>query len=328
MRRSIIGPLFLGLAATTDACRDAADVDTVVHSVAMQHTVRAVALGASVQLVAIAYGVQGVPVGVPITWTSSDPSIGGVNATGGVTGRRMGSVDITAIAGSHRASVTLEVIPARIELVRRSPGPVVEPGEFVEFEAILLDAVAGRLVPDTPIQWSADPAADVVVTPLDPPLATKVRVVSRVPRDVTLTAFAHGVQGTQRFAFAPAGVFLTDATLRVLTSGDWAAPLIELRSEGPGLVVQRIEIETSVDRVAICGEARLAAGALTALFDMQPYHFSWRPPGAIDFSIPPTAHITILSTGGPKVLTLTGTYVGFPYNEPGEAIADVAWARC
>ena len=117
---------------------------------------RTVNVGESAQYTATVTGLHGEPLDVPVTWTSSDPTIATVDAAGVVTTLRPGTVTITATAERVSASATLVVEDPR-------PGPPVR----VEVEAVTIDIgntvtlVAraydenGRLVPDAgPYTWT------------------------------------------------------------------------------------------------------------------------------------------------------------------------------
>ena len=72
-------------------------------------TFRAIRSGESVQLTARVLGERDVPLDRPVVWTSSDPGIVTVDATGLVTGRRPGSVHVSATAEGRTGTIIVSV---------------------------------------------------------------------------------------------------------------------------------------------------------------------------------------------------------------------------
>ncbi|AHG89203.1 protein kinase [Gemmatirosa kalamazoonensis] len=85
----------------------------------------ALLVGEQVQLRAVARGRRGEPLDRPVRWTSADPSVLEVSATGIAVARAAGTASVTAECEAQRESADLAVITASItELFRPEPTPV------------------------------------------------------------------------------------------------------------------------------------------------------------------------------------------------------------
>ncbi|MBW3533659.1 MAG: Ig-like domain-containing protein [Gemmatimonadetes bacterium] len=111
--------------------------------------------GTSVRHRAAAFHADGSPrPGATFAWSSSDPSVAEVDASGIVTAHRAGRVTIHVDSEGARGSLTYDVpaFPAR-SLEIRGGETRARTGDVVRFEAVARDA-QGRPVPDLPLVWS------------------------------------------------------------------------------------------------------------------------------------------------------------------------------
>lgn len=116
------------------------------YGVLMQAKVETVTIGGDLtampvvttrQLVANIRDIEGNSLTRPVTWTSSDPSILSVDASGLVISRKLGTVTITASSESKSGTASLTVVP----------GP---PAKFIPFAGNNQSVAAGAAVPTPP----------------------------------------------------------------------------------------------------------------------------------------------------------------------------------
>ena len=132
-------------------------------SVAPPDTPTLDALGATVQLQAIAQDANGHTVNVEFDWTSSDPAIAAVDATGLVTAQANGAVTVTATAGTlaDSVAVTVEQQVAGVSIAPPDSDSLDAIGVTVQLQATAQDA-NGHTV-DVEFDWSSsDPAIATV----------------------------------------------------------------------------------------------------------------------------------------------------------------------
>ncbi|HEU4558958.1 MAG TPA: Ig-like domain-containing protein [Longimicrobium sp.] len=135
-------------------------------------------------------GLHGEPLNVPVTWTSSDPSIASVDASGVVTTYRPGTVTITASAERVSGSATLVVKPlvARVEV---DPA-IVDIGGTVTLVARAYDGDGNRVEPTEPFVWTVLDTDGNLVT-----ITSETGVVQGLAPGTTLaTATVSGVSGS------------------------------------------------------------------------------------------------------------------------------------
>ena len=71
-----------------------------------------------------------------VTWTSSDPTIASISASGGANGLRAGNTQITAALASRSATITLSVSPATLSSLNVNPSnPSIANGTTQQFKA-------------------------------------------------------------------------------------------------------------------------------------------------------------------------------------------------
>ncbi len=120
-------------AVTCSDARDAptgADIEPGVAAVIIAPDTVAVAPGERVQLTAAALDTAGQIVrGRAIRWTSSDPAIATIDASGRVTGLRRGAVTITAAAAGKSQTAVVLVTPNDAQFVSQGVPTELAPGE-------------------------------------------------------------------------------------------------------------------------------------------------------------------------------------------------------
>lgn len=123
----------------------------IAGSISLNPPTRTVSPGTPVQYVATVKNLKNVPITVPITWTSSDPTIATVGPTGLVTTLRPGTVTITAKAERVSATATLTVtqLVVRVDVTSVTMGV----GGMRTMTATAYDA-AGNVVTGQPVSWT------------------------------------------------------------------------------------------------------------------------------------------------------------------------------
>src|SRR5207249_3910089 len=128
---------------------------------------------------AVALDGNGRPVaGQTFTWSSSDPAIATVDATGLATGLAPGSVTITATAAGVVGTATLSVAQV--------------------ITSVVVTAATGNVVPGQTFAWWASPAGVVAI---DPVTGLATAVANGV---ATISATTAGVSGTAVLSVAQA----------------------------------------------------------------------------------------------------------------------------
>jgi uncharacterized protein YjdB len=120
--------------------------------------------GSGLQLHATARDRAGLPLSeAPIAWRSSAPDRVNVSASGVVTARLEGEVEITASSGTARATVQIRVARVPVGRVRiTAPSGAWQVGERHLLSAVALDQ-SGAVLPGRPMRWSSlDPAVAAV----------------------------------------------------------------------------------------------------------------------------------------------------------------------
>jgi uncharacterized protein YjdB len=128
-----------------------------VATVVLGPVARGVTDGESIQLNASTRDDKGGALeGRTVIWTSSNPAIIEVSATGLVVARGEGSATVTATSEGKSATVTLNVTPAAIAAVSITPSRIsLEVGQTVKLAAEARDA-RGNVLGQRPLAWSSD----------------------------------------------------------------------------------------------------------------------------------------------------------------------------
>jgi hypothetical protein len=154
--------------------------------------VQTVFKGQTAQYAAAVTDLHGQPLNVPVTWTTSDPTIATVDANGLVTTYRTGTVTITASAERVSATATLIVKPrvARVEVESVS----MDVGGTRTMVARAYDE-AGNLVVGETVTWSIR-AADGSIVQITSLSGDSVVVTGLGAGVAEATATVDGVSGT------------------------------------------------------------------------------------------------------------------------------------
>lgn len=101
--------------------------------------------------------------GRSVSWTTSNPAVASVNASGLVTALTTGMTSITATSEGRSGSATITVAGAPVFTVVVSGPGTLSAGQAASFSAVLRD-VAGALLTDRPVSWSSSNSAVATVT--------------------------------------------------------------------------------------------------------------------------------------------------------------------
>jgi uncharacterized protein YjdB len=138
-------------------------VRVAVNSVEVTPAEAAVSVGGTLQLTATPRDAGGAPLERPVAWTSADPAIATVNATGLVSAVATGEVTISATsqgkAGGARITVRVPVASVTISDPGEEPVP---PGGTLQLTAAAFDATGAPLAGRTFIWSSSDNAIATV----------------------------------------------------------------------------------------------------------------------------------------------------------------------
>jgi uncharacterized protein YjdB len=176
-----------------------------VASVRLQPDQANVAVGATVQLSAAALDASGTVMSDrAISWTTSNPAVAAVNASGLVTGVAAGTATITATSEgkSSNATITVTQVVARVDLTPSSVS--LQAGQSRQLVAVARDpqgnVVTGRLV-----SWASDNSAVATVDGGGNVTTSKTGVA-------TITATIDGVKGTAKITVTPGAVATVNVT--------------------------------------------------------------------------------------------------------------------
>jgi uncharacterized protein YjdB len=177
-----------------------------------------IAEGATVQLTAAAKDANGqVLPGRPATWSSDEPGIARVSATGLVTSVAAGNATITATIEGKAGTAAVTVTPAGVATVEVTPvAPSVSAGQTVQLTATAQDA-NGKVLTGRTFTWVSSATGVATVTG-----SGLVRGVA--PGSATITATSGGKSGTASVSVTTA--FGTTRTWKGGVSGkarDWSA---------------------------------------------------------------------------------------------------------
>jgi hypothetical protein len=220
-----VGLTLLALISACDGGPAAPQVDSVrVTSAEVQ-----VSISGSIQYSAEALDRNGDPLPNQVfTWTSSDPAVATVDATGRVKGVAQGTAEITAAVGSVSGTRPVEVLPPPVETVEVSPADFeLQRGEELTLEVILRGS-QGEVLQSRLISFTSSNSSVASVTPQG-----VVRGVSAGTS--TLQVRSEGKEATSQVTVTPgAGPAISTITPIVLREGNEAILEGERFSSVPG----------------------------------------------------------------------------------------------
>lgn len=120
------------------------------------------AKGAPLQLRAIAKDAKGAPLSVKLTWSTGNPAVASVDATGKAIALESGTAEITAASGAIKGSAEVEVeIPGALSIAPAAT-TLVGIGQTAQLQLIVKDD-AGKVIKDAPATWTSSTASVVAV---------------------------------------------------------------------------------------------------------------------------------------------------------------------
>lgn len=220
-----VGLMLLALISACDGGPSAPQVDSIrVSSAEVQ-----VPISGSIQYSAEALDRNGDPLpNQSFTWTSSDPAVATVDATGRVEGVAQGTAEITAAVGSVSGTRPVEVLPPPVETVEVSPAEFdLQRGEELTLEVILRSS-QGEVLQGRLISFTSSNTNVASVTPQG-----VVRGIS--VGTAILRVRSEGEEATSQVTVTPgAGPAISAITPVVLREGDEAILEGERFSSVPG----------------------------------------------------------------------------------------------
>lgn len=192
----LMSALAAGHTSVTAASGSLSDVVQVVvtepvATVEIQPTTALISVDDTLLFTATAKDASGTTLNRTITWTSSDPAVATVDATGQVIGTGVGSVTITASAGQKHGggSVTVQAKVDSVAITSgvQGGGPM-EPGETLQLTATAYDE-DGNVLTNRTVTWASNNEATATVDQTG--LVTAVNT-----GDATITATVQRVSAT------------------------------------------------------------------------------------------------------------------------------------
>jgi hypothetical protein len=168
-----------------------------VRLMVLPSTATLTALASTQQYTAVAFDANDRIVPVPVSWSSSNPTIASITPTGVATAVSNGATTITATSGSLRGDASLTVNQVVHAVVINPQSAQIASGSSASFTAVARDA-NGHLIAGTVFMWSTT----------DPAIAT-----------VGATGMVTGVSGGNTLVRASSGGVAGDATVSVVVVG-------------------------------------------------------------------------------------------------------------
>jgi trimeric autotransporter adhesin len=241
--------------------------------------------------------------GRTVVWTSGDPSVASVSATGVVTGLAAGSTVVFAsVDGVPGTSlVTVRQVPVATVAITPPTSSVVV-GASTQLTATVRDA-SGATLPDRLVGWSSSDDATAIVS-------STGRVNGIKPGTVTITASSEGKSGTATVTVTPAPVATVTVTppTASLSVGQTTPLTAELRDEsGTVLTGRTIAWSTSSASVATVSQTGVvtATGAGTATITATSEGKTGT--ATVTVTAVPVATVTVAPTSLPLQVGQTGT---------------------
>ena len=226
------------IAASADGRSAVAQVTVVPRSVASLEIgplAPRVLVGGFVQLVALPRDETGAPLADrPVFWSSSDPTIANVDATGFVSGLKQGVVTINAVSESREAALGVTVEPVPVVSVTVAPAlDTLVVGQSTQFTAVARDSVTLPLV-DRPVSWQSS-------TPTVATVSATGLVIAQAPGTVTISAVTGGVTGVATLVVQPrpVGAIIISPDQLSLTIGQSAPLAVQITDDAGNLLSGR-----------------------------------------------------------------------------------------
>ena len=289
--------VLLAVAGWATACGDGAteppspDPPRATNLTVTPATAALTALGETVRLAAEVRDQNGQAMaGAVVTWSSGDPSVATVDATGLVTAAGNGMATITATSGSVSGSAAVTVAQA-VSAVAVSPAvdTLVALGDTVRLTAAATDA-NGHAVAGTEFSWAS---GDTTVATVD----ASGLVTGVAPGEAEIAATSSGVTGRAAFAVvdpAPSAVAVTPDTVVLSALGQTAQLAAEVRDQ-IGRVMEGGPIvwssaDTTVAAVDTAGSVTAIGGGATTI-------------AATAGEVSGTAVVTVMQSAGSVVVS-------------------------
>lgn len=186
------GSIVLMARSEDKSCMKSIRVMIPVASVTVDAPSTTVAVNQSLALSGIARSATGVTLSRALSWTSSNPAVATVNASGTVTGRKPGEVVIGAWVSGRHGTLTITVVPGVASVHVASTTTTLSPDSpIAHLTAELRDG--NGVVVHRQVAWTSSDTNVVTVTATGPVTADALR---RGSGSATVTAVAEGQQGT------------------------------------------------------------------------------------------------------------------------------------
>jgi uncharacterized repeat protein (TIGR01451 family) len=203
-------------------------------------------IGGTIQLSAVVRASDGgVMGGIPLTWSSLQPAIATVNASGLVQGVALGTATITAAGAGLTGSATVIVALQPVVSVSILPGaPVLAVQDTVLLTAVLLDG-SGNALTSRPVQWSSANPAIAAVAPTGP-IMQQARLVGVAPGTTSVIAVSEGKADTVVATVLPKADLVVTKSVSgaVVSAGDTLVFTVAVTNAGPNAAANVILTDT------------------------------------------------------------------------------------
>ncbi|HEV7705798.1 MAG TPA: Ig-like domain-containing protein [Gemmatimonadaceae bacterium] len=202
-------------------------------------------------------GAGNVVTGMPISWSSSNTSIGTVSSSGLVTASHAGSVTITAASSGKSGSATLIVSAGAISSVSVSPGSLsLVAGGHQQLSATAKDG-SGNVLSGQTIAWSSSDASVGAVS-------SDGTVTAGHAGTATITAAAGGKSGSASLsvsAGAVSSVEITPGSASIVAGGTQQLSATAKDASGNVIAAQAIAWSTSDATIVAVSTSGVVTGA-------------------------------------------------------------------